>query len=67
VPIPRAPTMTLAQAVVRLRKAGYRQGFSGVTLRNPLGPTRSNPLYIFGVSSKFVAVDTVTGKVTVLS
>ena len=67
VPIPRAPTMTLAQAVTRLRKAGYRQGFNGVTLRNPLSPTRSNPLYIFGVSSKFVAVDTVTGKVTVLS
>jgi hypothetical protein len=67
VPIPRAPTMTLAQAVVRLRKAGYRQGFNGVTLRNPLGPTRSNPLYIFSVSSKFVAVDTVTGKVSVLS
>jgi hypothetical protein len=67
VPIPRAPTMTLAQAVVRLRKAGYRQGFNGVTLRNPLGATRSNPLYIFGVSSKFIAVDTVTGKVTVLS
>lgn len=65
VPIPRAPTMTLAQAVTRLRKAGYRQGFNGVTLRNPLGPTRSNPLYIFGVS--FVAVNTVTGKVTVLS
>jgi hypothetical protein len=67
VPIPRAPTMTLAQAVARLRKAGYRQGFSAVTLRNPLGPKRSNPLYIFTVASKFVAVNTVTGKVSVLS
>jgi hypothetical protein len=66
VPIPRAPTMALAQALTRVRRAGYRQGFSGVTLRNPLGPTRSNPLYIFLLSPKFVAVDTVTGKVSVL-
>jgi hypothetical protein len=67
VPIPRAPKMTLTQAVGRLRGAGYRRGFSAVTLRNPLGPKRSNPLYIFTVSPKFVAVDTVTGKVSVLS
>jgi hypothetical protein len=59
--------MTLAQAVTRLRAAGYRQGFNAVTLRNPLGPKRSNPLYIFTVSTKFVAVNTVTGKVSVLS
>ena len=67
VPIPRAPTMTLAQALTRVRRAGYRQGFSGVTLRNPLGPKKSNPLYIFSISAKFVAVDTVTGRVSVLS
>jgi hypothetical protein len=67
VPIPTAPKLTLAQAVTRLRGAGYRQGFSAVTLRNPLGPKRSNPLYIFTVSPKFVAVNTVTGKVSVLS
>lgn len=67
VPIPRAPTMTLAQALTRARRAGYRRGFSGVTLRNPLGPKRSNPLYIFTFSPRFVAVDTVTGKVWVLN
>jgi hypothetical protein len=67
VPIPTAPKMTLVQAVTRLRAAGYRQGFNAVTLRNPLGPKRSNPLYIFAVSPKFVAVNTVTGKVSVLS
>jgi hypothetical protein len=66
VPIPRAPTMTLAQALARVRKAGYRRGFSAVTLRNPLGPTKSNPLYIFTVGSKYVAVNTVTRKVSVL-
>jgi len=64
--IPRAPAMTLSQAVVRLRRAGYRRGFSGVTLRNPLGPKQSNPLYIFTVAPKFIAVNTVTGKVSVL-
>ncbi len=66
VAIPRAPTMTVAQALVRVRKAGYRKGFSGVTLRNPLGPRKSNPLYIFTFAPKFIAVDTVTGKVSVL-
>ena len=66
VPIARAPKMTLARALTRVRGAGYRQGFSGVTLRNPLGPKKSNPLYIFTFSPKFVAVDTVTGKVSVL-
>jgi hypothetical protein len=66
VPIPRAPKMTLARALTRVRGAGYRKGFSSVTLRNPLGPKKSNPLYIFTLSSKFVAVDTVTGKVSVL-
>lgn len=66
VPIPRAPTMTVAQALARVRKAGYRKGFSGVTLRNPLGPKKSNPLYIFTIAPKFIAVDTVTGKVSAL-
>jgi hypothetical protein len=66
VPIPRAPTMTPAQALTRVRKAGYHRGFSAVTLRNPLGPKRSNPLYVFALGSKYVAVDTVTGKVSVL-
>ena len=66
VKIPRAPKMTVAQALARVRKAGYRKGFSGVTLRNPLGPKQSNPLYIFTIAPKFIAVDTVTGKVSVL-
>jgi hypothetical protein len=66
VAIPRAPKMTVAQALVRVRRAGYKQGFSGVTLRDPLGPKRSNPLYIFSISPKFIAVDTITGKVSVL-
>lgn len=66
VPIPRAPKMTVAQALVRVRRAGYKRGFSGVTLRNPLGPKKSNPLYIFSISPKFIAVDTVTGKVSSL-
>jgi hypothetical protein len=67
VPIPKAPTMTLAQALARVRSAGYRRGFSGVTLRDPLGPKKSNPLYIFTFAASYVAVNTVTGKVSVLS
>jgi hypothetical protein len=66
VPIPKTPAMTLAQALTRVRRAGHRKGFSGVTLRDPLGATRSNPLYIFAISPTFIAVDTVTGKVSVL-
>jgi hypothetical protein len=66
VPIPKAPTLTLTHALRRVRLAGYRQGFSSVTLRNPLGPKKSNPLYVFTFGSKFVAVDTVTRRVSVL-
>jgi len=56
--------MTLFQAVALLNKAGYRRGFFNVTLRNPLGPKRSNPLYIFAtVQGRFVGVDTGTRKV----
>jgi hypothetical protein len=62
--IPKAPSMTLTRAVSLLRKAGNRKPFFNVTLRNPLGPKRSNPLYIFGFpGQRFVAVDTVTGRV----
>jgi hypothetical protein len=61
--IRRAPGMTLADAIRRLRRAGYRKPFFNVVLRNPLGPQRLNPLYIFGLAHRFVAVDTVTGKV----
>jgi hypothetical protein len=56
--------MTLARAVGLLRRAGHRRPFFNVTLRNPLGPKRLNPLYIFGFPGRsFIAVDTVTGRV----
>ena len=58
--IPRAPKMTLTRAVSVLRRAGHRKPFFNVTLRNPLGPKRGNPLYIFGYPGRdFIAVDTV--------
>ncbi|HEX5194696.1 MAG TPA: hypothetical protein VFW09_18010 [Solirubrobacteraceae bacterium] len=60
-----APKMTLATAVKRLRHAGYRQSFRFVTLRRPVGPRRVAALYLFGLSSgHYVAVNTVTGKVS---
>ena len=41
--------------------------FFNVTLRDPLGPTASKPLYIFGFANgEFVAVNTVTDKVAPL-
>ena len=61
--IPTVPRMTLGQAVSIVRRAGYRKPFFNVTLRNPLGPKRLRPLYIFGFASGFVGVDTVTKKV----
>jgi hypothetical protein len=62
--IPAAPKMTLARAVGLLRRAGHRRPFFNVTLRNPLGPKRLNPLYIFGFPGRsFIAVDTLTGRV----
>jgi hypothetical protein len=62
--IQHAPKMTLSRAVSLLRRAGHRRPFVAVTLRNPLGPKRGNPLYIFGYPGRhFIAVDTVTGKV----
>jgi hypothetical protein len=62
--IPRAPRMTLGQAVTLLRRAGHRGKFFNVALRSPLGPRKSNPLYIFGFAgnSQF-AVNTVTKRV----
>lgn len=62
--IARAPRMTVAEAVSLLRHAGYRRRFSSVTLRRPLGPRRTNPLYIFTLTDgRYVAVDTRTGTV----
>jgi hypothetical protein len=58
-----APRMTLAQAIGIVRRAGHRKPFFNVTLRNPLGPQRLHPLYIFGFANGFISVDTVTKKV----
>lgn len=67
--IPKAPKMTLEQAVARLRRAGQKAGFSAVVLRNPLGPsTNSKPLYVFTMANgSFYGVNTVTGKVAPLA
>ena len=68
VEIRKTPRLTLRRAVKLLRAAGHRGGFGNVTLRNPLGPKRGNPLYIFGFAGgSFVAVDTVTKKVAPIS
>lgn len=62
--IAKAPRMTLSRAVTLLRRAGHSTPFFNVTLRNPLGPKASKPLYIFGFAhGEFVAVNTVTNKV----
>ena len=64
VPIQDAPKMSVNDAVELLEKAGYRDGFFNVTLRRPLGPERTPPLYIFEVDQgSFVAVNTKTGDV----
>ena len=61
--IKRAPKMTLKEAVARLRDTGTHE-FRNVTLRRPLGPERTPPLYIFGVENgQFIAVNTKTGDV----
>jgi hypothetical protein len=63
--IPHAPKSTLRQAVTLLQTAGFRQGFTTVTLRNPLGPRRLHLNYIFGMANgSFVGVDTVTKRVS---
>ena len=62
--IPKAPAMTLKQAVKRLQEAGFTTAFLNVTLRNPVAQITLNPLYIFGLENNaFVAVDTVTKQV----
>ena len=60
--ISRAPRLTLAEAVGRLRKAGYRQAFSSVVLRWPLYP-KATVAYIFTLPTSYVAVDVYNGKV----
>jgi len=60
----KAPKMTLAAAVARLKQAGFSKGFFNVTLRKPVARRRLNPLYIFTIGAgRFVAVDTVTKRV----
>jgi hypothetical protein len=64
VAITKPPAISLVRAITLLNTAGYTAGFSSVTLRNPLGPTTTNPSYYFGTPDGGVAVDAVTGKVT---
>lgn len=58
--------MDLDEANDLKEKAGYTGAYSTVTLRNPLGPTISNPSFIFGGNPQqpYIFVDTITGKVT---
>ena len=57
--------MDLPKAIELKNKAGYTEAFNTVTLRNPLGPRRTNPFFIFGnQSGTFIFVDVVTGAVT---
>lgn len=57
--------MDLPEANTLKDNAGFREPFANVTLRNPLGPVRTNPFFIFGVTHNepYVFVDVVTGKV----
>lgn len=57
--------MDLPEANELKQKAGFNEPYTTVTLRNPLGPTRTNPFFIFGSSpmQPYVFVDVVTGEV----
>jgi len=57
--------MDLPEANTLKEKAGYKQPYGAVTLRNPLGPVRTNPFFIFSTADmgKYVFVDVVTGQV----
>lgn len=56
--------MTLEEAIGLKNAAGFGGPSANMTLRNPLGPTLSNPCYIFGYPGKaYVFVDTITKKV----
>jgi hypothetical protein len=66
--IKESPRMTLKRAVSLLEGAGFNDGFFNVTLRDPLGPQQTPPLYIFGLAGNdFVGVNTQTGRVAPLS
>lgn len=57
--------MDLPQANELKEKAGYKNPYGAVTLRNPLGPVIGNPYFIFGgnPAQPYIFVDTVTGQV----
>lgn len=58
--------MTQAQSVEYLNIAGYGT-WTTVVLREPLGPSKFNPLYIYTVPNiGYVAVDSVNGNVFLL-
>lgn len=61
-PIP----MDLPEANILKEQAGYKEPYNAVILRNPLGPTPTNPFFIFGLDSglPYIFVDVVTGEVT---
>lgn len=63
--IPWPVEMDLPQANELKEKAGFKGAYNTVTLRNPLGPKRSNPYFIFGsgAGQAYIFVDTVTGEV----
>lgn len=58
--------MDLPKANQLKQDAGYNQPYTTVTLRNPLGPKKTNPFFIFGTGhlQPFVFVDVVTGEVS---
>tara|TARA_R110001606_G_scaffold81026_3_gene186640 strand:- start:1809 stop:2264 length:456 start_codon:yes stop_codon:yes gene_type:complete len=57
--------MDLDKANSLKEAAGFTDPYGAVTLRNPLGPTVSNPYFIFGGNpgKPYIFVDTVTGDV----
>jgi hypothetical protein len=60
--------MSLQKAIRILRDAGYTEPFQNVTLRYPLGPGFTEPLYIFGFSpvGPFVGVGTRSGSIILI-
>lgn len=58
-------TMDLPEANTLKEQAGFKDKYTTVTLRNPLGPKRGNPYFIFGrnPAEPYIFVDTVTHKV----
>ena len=57
--------MSLARACELKNEAGFTAPFATVALRNPLGPQKTNPFFIFGglQGTAYIFVDVVTSKV----